>query len=360
VTYGSTFLIAEAGVNHNGELRLALELVDIAAKAGVDAVKFQTFRADRLVARGARKAEYQRKTTGDASTQYEMLKALELSRDDFKAISTHCIKHGIQFLSTPFDVESVDFLVNEIGMPIVKLPSGEITNAPLLLRVAATGEKVILSTGMSTIADIEMALGVLAFGYLRQDIKPSIEAFKGAYCSSLGQRELKNHITLLHCTTEYPAPLNEVNLRAMDTMSAVFGLPVGYSDHTTGIACAIAAVARGATVIEKHFTLDRSLPGPDHKASLEPDELSQMTKSIREVEMALGDFLKVPSTSELANIPIARKSVVAACNINRGQEFKLSMFDLKRPGDGIPPTQLWALLGKRAIRDFLPDEMIEL
>lgn len=352
------YIIAEAGVNHNGSIERALEMVDVAAQAGVDAVKFQTFTASRLVSAGAPKAEYQSANTGTAETQYEMLRKLELDEAAHKRLVERCREKGVQFLSTPFDQESVEFLAR-LDLPLLKLPSGEITNAPLLLEAARTGKPVILSTGMCTLGDIEGALGVLAFGYLKREVAPGKKAFQEAFLSDEGQRVLAERVTLLHCTTEYPAPFAEVNLRAMDTISSAFGLPVGFSDHTDGIAIPVAAVARGAVVVEKHFTLDRALPGPDHKASLEPDELVAMVRAIRQVEVALGSSLKMPAPSERKNMVVARKSIVAARSITAGELFSADNLSVKRPGGGYSPLNFWELLGRRAPRDFSPDEVVE-
>lgn len=352
-----TYIIAEAGVNHNGSLKMAKELVEVAADAGADAVKFQTFKADRLVSSSAPKAEYQNRTTDVSESQQEMIRKLELSESDHVSLIEHCRKSGIEFLSTPFDEESVRLLADECKLSRIKIPSGEITNGPLILNVAQTGMPVILSTGMSTLGEIEDALGALAFGYLGLE-NPSFKAFRSAYCSTEGQIILQHKVTLLHCTTEYPAPFSEVNLRAMDTMRLAFGLPVGFSDHTEGISVPIAAVARGAVLIEKHFTLDRSLPGPDHKASLEPAELKQMVWSIREVELALGNGLKMPSASENKNILVARKSLVATCPIASGQIFSAQNLGAKRPGGGLSPMQYWDLLGREAKATYGVDEAI--
>jgi len=354
----STYIIAEAGVNHNGSLDRAKQLIDAAAAAGADAVKFQTFKADSLVAKEAPKAEYQKQRTGSQESQYEMLKRLELDREAHCALQKHCDAQGIAFLSTPFDGESLKMLADELKLPVIKIPSGEIANAPFLLTVARTGKPVVLSTGMSTLGEIEMALGVLAFGYLQSQEGPGPTAFERAYANPAGQALLQEKVTLLHCTTEYPAPMNEVNLRAMDTLHAAFGLRVGYSDHTEGIAVAIAAVARGAVLIEKHFTMDRTLPGPDHQASLEPQELLQMVKSIRDVEQAMGNGRKVPSITELANRIVARKSLVAIEEIQEGEKFTPHNLGVKRPGDGLAPAHYWELLGKPAIRGYHKDEKI--
>lgn len=353
----STFIIAEAGVNHNGSLSMGRELIQVAAAAGADAVKFQTFRAARIISRFAPKAEYQTVTTGAAETQLEMVRRLELDESDHEQLWAHCQKNNIEFLSTPFDLESVDLLV-KLGVDRLKIPSGELTHAPLLLKIARTGLPVILSTGMATLAEVETALGVLAFGFLHRE-DPSIPRFQEAFGEEEGQRLLREKVTLLHCTTEYPAPFAEVNLRVMDTLAAAFGLRVGYSDHTPGIAVAIAAAARGAVVVEKHFTLDKNLPGPDHRASLEPEELKAMVRGIREVEEALGSGLKIPTPSELKNKDIMRKSLAATCSIRKGERFSESNLTSKRPGNGISPLYYWDWIGKEAERDFQPDEIIQ-
>ncbi|HHY20996.1 MAG TPA: N-acetylneuraminate synthase, partial [Bacilli bacterium] len=293
-----TFIIAEAGVNHNGSLQMAKELIDVATEAGADAVKFQTFRAGELASEVAPKAEYQLETTSSSESQFEMLKKLELTVEAHQELIDYCREKNIQFLSTPFDFPSVKLLTETFDLPIIKIPSGEITNAPLLLEIAKTKRKIILSTGMSTLGEIEQALSVLAYGLTSDCVTPSLEAFNDAFCSTEGQEALIKYVSLLHCTTEYPTPFSEVNLRVIDTLAQAFGLPVGFSDHTVGITAPIAAVARGATIIEKHFTLDRNLPGPDHKASLEPRELTGMVKAIRETELALGQPYKIPTVSE--------------------------------------------------------------
>ena len=354
-----TYIIAEAGVNHNGSLDMAKKLVEIAAEAGADAVKFQTFKADSLVSRSAPKAEYQSRTTADYESQHEMIRRLELDEHAHEALIEHCKVYGIEFLSTPFDLESVDLLAGRFDLPCIKIPSGDITNAPLLLRIAQTGKPVILSTGMSTLGEIEDALGVLAFGYLGKG-DPSIAAFRSAYFATKGQAILQDKVTLLHCTTEYPAPFDEVNLNVMATLRCTFGLPVGYSDHTEGIAVPIAAVAQGAVIIEKHFTLDRTLPGPDHMASLEPKELKNMVSAIRTVELALGSGRKHPTSSELKNLGIARKSLVAAVSIRADETFTADNLAIKRPGNGLTPMQYWKQLNRKATRDYSADEAIDL
>ena len=328
----SVYIIAEAGVNHNGDLNLAFELVDAAKAAGVDCVKFQTFKSENLVSRGAQKAEYQKAATGDSS-QKDMLKQLELSFDEFITLKEYCDNAVICFLSTQFDFESIDFL-NSIDMPFWKVPSGEVTNYPYLRELGRTGKPVVMSTGMCETEEIRAAIQVL-----REN----------------GTKEIK----LLHCNTEYPTPFCDVNLRAMKTLRDEFGLEVGYSDHTKGIEVPIAAVAMGATVIEKHFTLDRNMEGPDHKASLEPHELAEMVRSIRHIEEALGTGEKKPSPSEKKNKAVARKSIVAKTFIRAGEILTEENLTVKRPGNGISPMRWNEILGTKAVRDFEEDELIE-
>jgi N-acetylneuraminate synthase len=357
-----TFIIAEAGVNHNGSVEIALQLIDVAAKAGVDAVKFQTFKSEAVVSRHALKAEYQVKNSGKESDQLSMIRKLELSDDDHHLLVGHCKKLNIEFMSTPFDLKSLDFLVDKIGVSRLKIPSGEITNAPLLLAAARSGRPLIVSTGMCTLEDIRAALGVFAYGFTSPaltDHRPKLSDFEKAYRSTEGQKALKEKITLLHCTSEYPAPFADVNLRAMDLMRDEFNLPVGYSDHTKGIAVPVAAVALGATVIEKHFTLDRAMPGPDHIASIEPSELSQMSAEIRQIESALGKRGKVPAPSEIKNMPIARKSLVASRTIRKGEVFTEENLTTKRPGSGISPMHYWEWIGRTADRDYDEDELLQ-
>ncbi len=329
----SVYIIAEAGVNHNGSLDLACRLVDAAKAAGADCVKFQTFRSENLVSHSARKAAYQQDTTGSGS-QINMLKKLELSYHEFLELKAYCDKVGISFLSTPFDLESIDFL-NSIDMPFWKIPSGEVTNLPYLLALARTGKPVVMSTGMCEMAEIRAAVDLL-------------------------QENGTKEIRLLHCNTEYPTPYEDVNLRAMQTMRDAFGLEVGYSDHTRGIEVPVAAVALGATIIEKHFTLDRNMEGPDHRASLEPDELAAMVSAIRHIEKALGSGDKAPSPSEMKNINVARKSIVAQKEIKAGEMFTEENITVKRPGTGISPMKWFEVLGAKAPRDFHEDELIEI
>ncbi len=357
---GSTYIIAEAGVNHNGSIDLALQLIDVAADAGADAVKFQTFKAQNLVSKSAPKAEYQVvSNTGAEESQFDMIRQLELDEAAHRQLMAHCQSKGIQFLSTPFDFESVDLLSKTFDLPYLKIPSGEITNGPLLLYVAQTGKPVILSTGMSTLDEVEQALGVLAYGYVGNGQKPSLDAFQRAFLSAAGKTALRDKVRLLHCTTEYPAPFEDVNLRAMVTLAETFKLPVGFSDHTAGIAVAIAAVARGAVIIEKHFTLDCQLPGPDHRASLEPDELKTMVRSVREVEVALGDGIKQPAVSEMKNRSVARQSLVAKTAIKVGEVFTAENLGSKRPGDGMAPMEYWDFLGRKAMHNYRQDEKVK-
>ena len=352
-----SIIIAEAGVNHNGSQDMAFKLVDAAVEAGADAVKFQTFKAESLVTKDAAKAEYQKKTTSAEESQYLMLKRLELSHEVHRELFQYCVSKNIQFLSTAFDLESLYFLVGDLGVETLKIPSGEITNAPLLLAHAQTGKNLIVSTGMTTLDEIEDALGVIAFG-LTKKTSPSKSAFKVAYQSEYGQESLRKKVTLLHCTTEYPAPPEDINLRAMQSMQDKFSLKIGYSDHSKGIAIPIAATAMGAVLIEKHFTLDKSLPGPDHKASLVPGELKLMVDSIRIVEKALGDGNKIPQPSELKNRDIVRKSLVAAENIKQGEVFTEDNVALKRPGTGKSPMDYWDLLGSESKRTYQAEDIL--
>jgi N,N'-diacetyllegionaminate synthase len=331
-----TLIIAEAGVNHNGDMKLARQLIASAKSAGADIVKFQTFKTRNLVTKSADKADYQKTTTGSDESQYEMIRRLELSRADHEELIEVCRRHGIGFFSTAFDTESFDLLVS-LGLDQVKIPSGELTNLPLLRHMTRLGLPVMLSTGMATLGEIEAAIEAIVQAGTPRD-----------------------RITVLHCTTEYPAPMADVNLRAMVSMKAALGVEVGYSDHTPGIEIPIAAVAMGARVIEKHFTLDRSLPGPDHQASLEPHELKAMVDAIRNVELALGDGIKRPSASELKNKQIARKSLVALRAIRAGELFSADNIGAKRPGTGISPMRWDELMGRPASRDFTVDELIEL
>jgi len=354
-----TLIIAEAGVNHNGDENLAFELVDAAHQAGANIVKFQTFKAKSLVTAEAKQADYQVVNTQKQESQLAMLSRLELSYEVHHKLIKHCESLGIDFLSTAFDSESLAFLVSDLGLTRLKLPSGELTNAPLVLEHARTGCELIVSTGMATLSEIEMALGVIAFGYISSnDEQPSVQAFQQAYASAAGQVALKQKVTILHCTTEYPAPMAEINLRAMDTLGSAFDLPAGYSDHSEGITIPVAAVARGAVLIEKHFTLDKNMEGPDHKASLEPQELAAMVTAIRQVEAALGSAVKTPTVSEVKNKAVARKSLIAARDIASGELFSAINLTIKRPGCGVSPYRYWELLERSSSRAYQAGDMI--
>lgn len=333
-----TLIIAEAGVNHNGSIDIAKQLVDKAVEAGVDIIKFQTFKAEKLVSKSAKQAEYQKKNIGSTSddSQYNMLKKLELSEQDHQELMTYCKERGIQFFSTAFDLESIDYL-HSLNLGLWKIPSGEITNYPYIKKIAQYHESVILSTGMCEMDDISAAMDVLC--------KNGVE---------------RSQITILHCNTEYPTPYKDVNLLAMQQIQQKYQVSVGYSDHTKGIEVPIAAVALGASVIEKHFTLDRNMEGPDHKASLEPEELKAMVSAIRHIEQALGDGHKQISESERKNIAIARKSIVAACPIKKGEMLTEQNLTVKRPGTGISPMRWEEVIGTKAIKDFAEEDLIEI
>lgn len=356
-TNDRALMIAEIGVNHNGSMELAYQLIDQAASAGADVVKFQTFTAETLVRLDAPKADYQQKMTGDGS-QYEMLKRLELSREDQKKLKDYCQQHNVEFLSSPFDVASVNWLTQELGLKRLKIGSGEITHGPLLLAAAHSGCDIILSTGMSTLADIEQALSVLAFGYLNWQ-EPSRAAFEKAYADEKGQKLLKEKVTLLHCTSQYPAPFADIHLLALNTLRSEFGLTVGYSDHSVGTEVTIAAVALGASVIEKHVTLDKNLSGPDHQTSLTVAEFADMVKAIRRVEVAMGQPCKMVTNSERNTQRVARKSLVASKKISKGEQFNTDNVTAKRPADGLSPMHYWDLLEKKAEKNYQPDEVIE-
>ncbi len=334
----NVLIIAEAGVNHNGSLDIAKKLIDKAVEAGVDIIKFQTFKSEKLVSKLARQADYQKKNIGCSAddSQLNMLKELELSEKNHEELIAYCQKKGIKFFSTAFDMDSIDYL-HSLNIGLWKIPSGEITNYPYLKKIAQFGEQTILSTGMCELSDIEAAINVLLANGLR-----------------------KGQITVLHCNTEYPTPYEDVNLRAMHEIKDKFGVNIGYSDHTKGIEVSIAAVALGATVIEKHFTLDRTMLGPDHKASLEPDELKQMVTSIRHIESALGDGHKKVSESERKNIVIARKSIVAACPISKGEILTEENLTVKRPGTGVSPMRWEEIIGTKAVKDYEEEDLIVL
>ena len=328
------FIIAEAGVNHNGSIKLAKKLIDVACKAGVDAVKFQTFKAENLVSKNAQKAEYQKQTTDSEESQFDMIKKLELDVETHKELISYCNSQNIMFLSTPFDRESIE-LLNNLGLEIFKIPSGEITNLPYLRHIGKLNKKVVLSTGMADIGEIEDALDIL-----------------------IGAGTKKKNITVLHANTMYPTPMEDVNLKAMVTIGNAFDVTYGYSDHTLGIEVDIAAVAMGACCIEKHFTLDKTMDGPDHKASLEPDELVAMVKAIRNIEVALGSSIKKPSKSEMSNMQIARKSIVASSNIKKGEILTEKNIAVKRPATGINPMHWDEVVGTIATKDYQEDELI--
>ena len=353
-----TFVIAEAGVNHNGSIEMAHQLVDAAADAGADAVKFQTFNAAKLASAAAPKAAYQARETGATESQLEMLRALELSEDAHVALLSHCADRGIEFLSSPFDEDSLALLIR-LGVKRLKFGSGELTNAPILLAAARSGLPLLVSTGMATLAEVEQALGALSFGHLQAGAPQSRAAFADAWASERGRSWVRSHVTLLHCTTEYPSPADQANLRAMQTMRQQFDVAVGYSDHTVGDACCLAAVAMGAAVIEKHLTLDRTLPGPDHKASIEPPELKCLIEGIRIVEAALGSGVKAPVPAEIPNMAIARKSIVAAMPIAKGERITAEHLGVKRPGSGRSPFEMWDVIGTVATRDYAADDPIE-
>ncbi len=330
----SVFIIAEAGVNHNGSIHLAKKLIDSAYDSGADAIKFQTFRAKNLVTKNSEKAKYQKNTTSHNESQFDMLKKLELSKEMHIELIKYCNNKNIKFISSPFDYESVE-LLNDLGLEIIKIPSGEITNLPYLKHVGSLKKKLILSTGMSNISEIRDALDIL---------------------TNSGTK--KNHITVLHANTEYPTPMEDVNLKAMETIAREFNIDIGYSDHTLGIEVDIAAVAMGARCIEKHFTLDRNMDGPDHKASLEPHQFKAMVKAIRNIELALGDGVKKLSKSEIQNIKIVRKSIIAKKKIKKGEVLSEKNLTIKRPGRGISPMKWYKLLGTRATKDYNEDDII--
>ena len=329
-----TIIIAEAGVNHNGDLNMAKKLIDAAKDAGVDYVKFQTFKTELSITKYAEKADYQLEITEEKESQFEMIKKLELDNNQFIELSKYCKLKKLNFLSTAFDLDSIDFL-NKLGIDFFKIPSGEITNYPYLKKIGLIGLPVVMSTGMADLKEIEEAIDVL----LKFGLK-------------------KNDLTILHCNTEYPTPMEDVNLNAMQTIKNTFKVKVGYSDHTSGIEIPVAAVAKGATIIEKHFTLSRSLAGPDHQASLEPDELKQMVISIRNVEKAMGDGIKRPSKSEIKNIDVARKSIVAKTKISKGEIFTENNISVKRPGSGISPMKWDEIIGTSSKKDYREDDLI--
>lgn len=354
----STLIIAEAGVNHNGDLTMALELVDKAAEAGADYVKFQTFKATKLASANAKKASYQTRTTDEAESQLAMLQRLELSVGDHETIMARCVEKGVRFLSTPFDLDSLALLTETFALPEIKLGSGELTNAPLLLAAGRSGVRIILSTGMGSLAEVEEALGVLAFAMCSEGDPKGRADFAEVLLDPAVWTVLAERVTLLHCTTEYPAAVEDTNLRAMETMRRAFGLKVGYSDHTVGEAVSIAAVALGASVLEKHFTLNRTLPGPDHAASLEPNELVSLVRGVRMVERALGTGIKQPGAAEVANRAVVRKSLLAARDLPEGHVLTRDDIVVKRPGDGMSPMALWAMVGRVTTRAVTKGEAL--
>ena len=356
MTARPVYVIAEAGVNHNGSLAMARDLVGAAAAAGADAVKFQTFDAKKLARASAPKADYQRQTTDQAESQLAMLTKLELPREWHAELQAHAGALGIQFLSTAFDLGSLDFLAG-LQMPFFKVPSGELTNGPLLWRFARLGKPLVVSTGMATLSEVEQALAVIAHAFNAEREPAHLDEVWEGWSRREWRKSLDERVTLLHCTSQYPTPMSEVNLRAMDTLGHAFGLPVGYSDHTQGILVPAAAVARGAVLIEKHFTLDRTLPGPDHLASLEPGELAQMVREIRALAVALGDSAKSPQASEWKTRQAARQQVVLARAVERGQVLVRDDLATARSGGGLPAGSLWQLVGQAANRDYAQGDL---
>ena len=355
-----TYIIAEAGVNHNGNKKLALELIDIASESGADAIKFQTFKAENLSTPYAKQASYQSLNSGVKESQYQMLKKLELESDFYFDLESKCKEKNIDFLSTAFDYESLNFLVSNFNLKYLKIPSGEITNGPFLLSHALTGKNIILSTGMSNLKEIEKALSILAFGYLKKNKPKKIlkEDFTNAFNSVEGKNILKKKVTILHCTTDYPAKINEINLGAMETIRDKFNTDIGYSDHSEGFIVSLSAAILGASVIEKHFTKNKKLKGPDHKASLNPKELKRMITLIREFETLKGSKVKKPSKSEMKNLNIVRKSIVAKEIIKKGEKFTEKNLAFKRPGGGMSPMNLWKILGTKSKKDYKKEDII--
>lgn len=355
-----TFIIAEAGVNHNGSLDLAFQLVDAAVNAGADAVKFQTYKTENLVTKTAVQAQYQQENMGITLSQFDMLKNLEFSYNDFKQLKHYCDQKGTMFLSTPFDLESVDFLIQELELSLIKIPSGEITNSPYLYQIAKQGTEVILSTGMATVSEIHTALSFLAYGYNNQDTNTiSLDKVNDYYTTLEAKDVLQKKVSILHCTTEYPTPVEDVNLHAIDYLKEELKLTTGLSDHSEGILVPVAAVVKGARIIEKHFTLDKEMSGPDHKASLNPRELKDMVESIRLIEKSLGKKNKKPVEIELKNKKVARKSLVAARPIKKGEIFTVNNLTVKRPGTGVEPVYYWDYLGKESTKEYKEDEVIQ-
>lgn len=358
----SSLIIAEAGVNHNGSLSMAKQLVDVAVSAGVDIVKFQTYKTKNLVTAEAKQAKYQSINTQKEESQQQMLSRLELSFAEHIELKKYCEAQNIEYLSTAFDSDSLKFLVEDLQLNKLKIPSGEITNAPFILEHAQSGCDLIMSTGMSTLDEIQQALGVIAFGllYPNNEKQPSQRLFIESFNSDEGKKKLLEKVSLLHCTTEYPAPLEHVNLSAMSLMKETYNLPVGYSDHTEGIEVPVIAVAHGACIIEKHFTLSRELEGPDHKASIEPNELLEMVKNIRQSELIIGQQIKEPSANEIQNKQVIRKSIVAKGNIKKGEVLNENNLAIMRPGYGLSPENFWNVLNSKAIKDFNAGDLIVL
>ena len=355
-------IIAEAGVNHNGDISIARDLVDIAYEAGADIVKFQTFKANNLVTSDAKMAKYQQINTGKSESQLDMLKRLELKYEDHHELKEYALKLGIEFLSTAFDSHSLNFLVQEIGLHRLKIPSGDITNGPLILEHAWTKLPIILSTGMSDLDEIQQALKVICYGYMTEKNRINqidFNKIEELYSSEAGREIIKQKVTILHCNTEYPTPLKDVNLASMDVIQNKFNTCVGYSNHTLGIDASLYAAARGASVIEKHFTVSRNMNGPDHLASIESKELTSMVKKIREIELIIGEQKKSPSVSEIQNKVIARKSIIASRNIKKGSIIKPIDLIIKRPGSGLSPMKYWKLLGTTAKKDYKKEEIFE-
>ncbi len=352
-------IIAEAGVNHNGDLSLAKELVDIAVDAGADFVKFQTFTAEEVVSTHAEQAEYQSRNTGISQSQLDMIKKLELAKADFIELYKYCKKSKINFLSTAFDIKNLNFLIKECRIPCIKIPSGELTNAPFLYEIGKLRLPLILSTGMANLDEIGQALAVLSYGWSRNNEPSSVQQCFDYYATDEGRNILNDKINILQCVTEYPAPYKDTNLRAMQTIAQKFKVATGLSDHSKGIHIPVAAVAMGATIIEKHYTKDRNLPGPDHKASLEPNELKDMVQFIRDTENAMGDGIKRPQQSEIKNIAIARRSIVASETIKKGEIYTNNNITCKRPGDGKTAMLYWDMLGQKCLSEVEKDQVVD-
>ena len=351
------FIVAEVGVNHNGSLKIAKKLIDAAKSSGANAVKFQTFHSETLVTKKASKASYQKKRTLKNESQYQMLKKLELSKEKHKELLKYCKKKRIEFMSTAFDINSLEFLSNELNLKKYKISSSEITNTPLLIEFARKKRHIILSTGMSNIKEIELALGAIAFGFLKLS-KPGKEKFIQAYQSKEGKKFLNKYVSLLHCTSDYPAKINNLNLNCIKTLKNKFRLNVGYSDHSLGTIASLIAVAMGATIIEKHITLDKNLPGPDHSASLDIEEFRDLVKQIKIVEKIKGSYEKKPTKNELKIKKLVRKSIHASKKIKKGDLFSKNNITTKRPGNGLDPSKIWDFMGRESSKDFNKDEKI--